>query len=166
MKYFIAFSLYLFLLQNCFGQGIQFLPKETSWSEVLQKAKQENKTFFIDFYTDWCGPCKMMSAKIFPIKSIGDFYNLNFINVKINAEKGEGIEISKQYGINAYPTLIFSDSDGKLLHLAVGAQDSFMLLKLGKEALDPNLQYGILKRKFLANELNPDQLKPLANSAL
>ena len=45
------------------GKGIKFT--EGSWSQVLSDAKKQNKLIFIDIYTTWCGPCKMMSANTF-----------------------------------------------------------------------------------------------------
>ena len=45
--------------------GIQF-EHNTTWQAVLDKAKQENKYIFVDAFTTWCGPCKMMAKNIFP----------------------------------------------------------------------------------------------------
>jgi uncharacterized protein YyaL (SSP411 family) len=59
------------------------------------KAKKENKLIFVDAYASWCGPCKLMVKNIFPLKTVGDYYNSHFINAKIDMEKGEGIELAK-----------------------------------------------------------------------
>lgn len=56
--------------------------------EAIELSKKENKLIFIDFYTDWCGPCKMMAKNVFPQKHVGDYFNANFICLKLNAEKG------------------------------------------------------------------------------
>src|SRR5882757_6003051 len=87
------------------AQGIEFT--HGSWAEVKAKAKQENKLIFVDFFTDWCGPCKAMAIGTFPNPQAGEFYNKHFISVKIDAEKGEGISLAKQYSVHAYPTLAF-----------------------------------------------------------
>ena len=61
--------------------------RSISFDEALKVAKQENKLVFIDFYTDWCGPCKKMAKEVFPQKMVGDFMNAKFVNLKLNAEK-------------------------------------------------------------------------------
>lgn len=53
------------------GSGVKF--EDCSFSEVLEKAKKENKPVFIDCFTVWCGPCKVLSNQIFPMKPVGDF---------------------------------------------------------------------------------------------
>jgi thiol:disulfide interchange protein len=57
-----------------------------SWNDILVQAKAENKPIFVDFYTEWCGPCKMMSKQVFTDKEVAKYYNTNFISVKINEE--------------------------------------------------------------------------------
>ena len=75
--------------------GIRFEPR--GWKEALEKAAQEKKLIFIDFYTEWCGPCLTMAEEVFPRMEIGNFYNTHFINLKIDAEKGEGKTLREKY---------------------------------------------------------------------
>ena len=67
--------------------------RSISFDEALKVAANENKLVFIDFYTDWCGPCKKMAREVFPQKEVGDFMNAKFVNLKLNAEK-EGQELA------------------------------------------------------------------------
>lgn len=94
---------------------------ELSLDEACKKAKTENKPIFLDCYTSWCGPCKMMANDVFTLQEAGDYFNKNFVCVKIDMEKGEGPVIGKQYGVDAYPTFLIINSDGKLMHKLVGA---------------------------------------------
>lgn len=142
--------IFFFCFFNVLGQaqGIEF--NQGSWNEVLAKAKQENKIIFVDAYASWCGPCKSMAARVFPTKEAGDFYNDKFINFKIDMEKGEGPAFAKKYPVRAYPTLMFIDYDGTLVHQKVGAQSVTSLLALGEEALgkvDRSGQYQALYEK-------------------
>jgi thioredoxin 1 len=50
-------------------------------------------------------------------------------------EKGEGPALSAKYGVRAYPSLFFIDSDGQVVKSALGYQNVNKLLKLGEDAL-------------------------------
>lgn len=102
-----------------FTQSIHFL-NNTDWNKTIEKAKTENKLIFIDVYTDWCGPCKQMDAEVFTDKNVGNQMNSQFINYKLNAEKGEGVLIAKKYNVFSYPTYLFVDGNGTLIYRAEG----------------------------------------------
>jgi thioredoxin-related protein len=101
------------------AQGIKF--EHGTFAEALAKAKKENKMLFVDFYTTWCGPCKKMSKTIFTQKEVGDYYNKNFISLKIDAEKGEGPKLAEANKVSGFPTMIFFNNDGTENKRLVGA---------------------------------------------
>src|SRR3972149_7091126 len=82
------------------GAGITF--NSGNWNEVLALAKKENKLVFLDIYASWCGPCKLLKSRTFPDAKVGEFYNANFINYAIDAEKGEGVTLAGKYNITGY----------------------------------------------------------------
>ncbi len=138
------------------AQGIDF--KHISLEEALEKAKQEDKLIFIDFYTQWCGPCKMLAKKVFTHEKVGQLYNRQFINIKLDAEH-EGHDAAKKYKVDAYPTLIFLNGDGDLVYKSVGSGDIASITKLGKDALQAYSNgYSIddLKKKY-PNKLNDER---------
>lgn len=92
-----------------------------SLADALKTAEKTNKYLFLDVYTTWCGPCKYMSSTIFPDKTVGDFMNAKFVNIKIDAEKGEGLDVAKNYSVKGYPTMLILDSKGKELGRVVGS---------------------------------------------
>ncbi len=91
---------------------------------ALDKAKGEGKMVFVDCYTSWCGPCKMMAEEILPLKEVGEYMNEKFVCVKYDMEKGEGPEIAKKYGVSSYPTFLLLNTDGSLKDRVVGASFS------------------------------------------
>lgn len=111
-------------------KGIQFT--ETSWKEVLKKAKAEKKIIFLDAYASWCGPCKMLQKNVFTKKEVGDYFNKQFINVKMDMEKGEGPSLAQTYPLEAYPTLLFIDGNGRVMKKVIGYQSPEQLLGIGQ----------------------------------
>ena len=140
----------LFFQLIAFGQGVNFVEKD--FDEVLAKAKQSNKYIFIDFYTNWCAPCKMMDKQVFPQKNVGEYFNSKFISLKINAEK-EGIDLAKKYGIKAYPTFVILDKNGGLQHVfAGGILDGKAFINKVENSFDPKKAYGVLKKRYEAGD--------------
>lgn len=115
-----------------YASGINFT--DAKWNEILELAKNQDKIIFLDAYAEWCGPCKLMSAKVFTDSEVGSFYNNNFINVKIDMEKGEGLKLRSDYLVTAYPTLLFINPNGEIIQKKVGALNAKDFLLLGKSA--------------------------------
>lgn len=109
MKHLI-FIVSILISTSVFAQekGINF--EHDTWKDAIAKAKKENKMLYVDFFTTWCGPCKIMSSKLFVDEKAGQKYNSEFVNYKIDAEKGEGVELAKKYNVTGYPTNLFIDS--------------------------------------------------------
>lgn len=129
------------------GQGIQFFGG--NWSETLSKAKTEGKLVFIDFYTQWCGPCYNMAKDVFVRSDVGEFYNARFVNVKIDAENGEGIELAKRYGVRSYPTYAFVDpTTEELVHRSGSRQSADVFIYTGKSAVTPGLRSFHLEEEY------------------
>src|SRR5690606_21098826 len=100
---------------------------------ALNRAKQENKIIFIDFYTSWCMPCKVMSKEIFPTEQVGKFYNANFVNLKIQCDDdGPGVKIGEKFQVIAYPTLMFIDKDENIVHSTAGSSSVENFIELGR----------------------------------
>lgn len=95
-----------------------------------------------------------MSASTFPQKEVGEFYNPNFINVKIDMEKGDGLMLAGKYSVNAYPTLLYIDGEGKLVHKVIGYMDPEKFISAGKVALKKTIRQPYMPRSMIvANEI-------------
>jgi tetratricopeptide (TPR) repeat protein len=88
-----------------------------------------------------------MAKTIFTQKELGDFYNKNFVNIKMDMETEEGKPLVKKYQVGMYPTLLWLDSDGNLVHKTMGVQDAKALIETGTLAADrDNNCYALTKR--------------------
>ena len=127
--------------------GIRFTPKP--WAEIVAQATAENKLIFIDFYTQWCGPCLNMAETVFTLPSVGAFYNEHFVCAKIDAEHGEGVELAKKYGVRSYPTYAFVDpSTEEMVHRSGSRQTAEQFIQTGRGALEPTLRSFYLEEQY------------------
>ena len=135
---------------------------DLSWQQVLQKAKSDNKLVFVDIYTDWCVPCKRMEKEVFSLKNVSDTFNGKFINYRINAEKGEGIDVAKRYGVGGYPYFTFVDGNGTLYYSVMGYRDERQLLQdaaIAFKELNDAKPYGVWTSEYDANKNDVSWLK-------
>ncbi len=138
-----------------YAQGITF--EHITFEEALVKAKKSDKLIFIDFYTEWCGPCKMLSKSVFPNQKVGELFNKEFINLKLDAEK-EGLANARKYKVNAYPTLLFINGDGEMVYKKVGGIDVDKLLAMGQNVLQTaNSDYSLLRLQELFPKKQNDE---------
>ena len=139
--------------------------RSISFDEALKAAKQENKLVFIDFYTDWCGPCKKMANEVFPQKMVGKFMNENFVNLKFNAEK-EGKELAVRYKVSAYPTFVILDTEGKVLGELKGAMDGPTFIQKVSGKLNPEMTPERIAERYKSGERNPELINAYALSLM
>ena len=63
-----------------------------SFGEAVEKSRKIPKMIFIDIYTSWCGPCKMLSANTFGNEKIAKYLNQNYYCVKFDAESRDPVK--------------------------------------------------------------------------
>ena len=150
----------LFFFSFCIGvvaqnRSIQF--EHGTWKEIKEKAAKEKKLIFLDAFTTWCGPCKWMAKNIFTNDTVADYFNEKFICAKFDMEAGEGVAMAKEYSIAAYPSLLFIDSEGKVVHRKIGASPDVQdYIELGNNALTTDMSYSSIVKKFESGERNHD----------
>ena len=100
---------------------LEHLTKETFKEKVFnfelnKEWKFEGKTpCMIDFYADWCGPCKMVAPML---EELQKEYGNNLVIYKVNTEDER--ELSSMFGIQSIPSLLFVPVDGQP-QMAMGA---------------------------------------------
>lgn len=128
--------------------------RHISFDEAKAASKAEGKHIFIDFYTSWCGPCKRLAAEVFPQKQIGDYLNSRYVCLKIDAEKGEGVELSNKFAVKAYPTIAIVDNEGELVGLFAGLKTGDEFIAAVEMSSNPELQPDRVKARYAAGERN------------
>ena len=91
-----------------------------TYADAIARAKAEHKPVMIDFVTDWCRWCDTLDVRTYADPDVADYVNARVVPIKIDAEKGEGIEIAKRYGVTAYPTILFVTAEGTEIDRLLG----------------------------------------------
>ena len=144
--YCILFLLLIMMItENIFSQNKESIAKSLSaheivfanrnWKEVMAEAKKSGRFIFVDAYTSWCGPCKLLKSTTFKDKKTADYFNKNFINFSADMEKGEGPALAEKWDITAYPSLIFFSSEGEMVLKQGGYVNAETLLEFARQAL-------------------------------
>lgn len=111
--------------------GIKF--SNMSLEDAKKLSKKTGKPIFIDCYTDWCGPCKALSSKVFTDPAVGDLFNKKFINLKLEMEKtADGRQVGATYKVRGYPTLLFINGNGEVEKMAVGYKTAEQLIQIAR----------------------------------
>ncbi len=113
------------------ADGIAF--ETLTFTQAKQKAQQTGKFIFIDFYATWCGPCKYLEKEVFTNDKVGEYFNKNFINIRIDAEKEE-LGLVESIFLEAYPTLVIFDKNGNQMISSVGVLEADALIAFAKRA--------------------------------
>ena len=74
-------------------------------------ALSDDKIIMIDFYTDWCAPCKLLDSDTFTNEEVIQYIDNNFIPIKINAESEYGMPLYEKFKGTGYPMIIFLDKE-------------------------------------------------------
>lgn len=90
-----------------------------------QEVMQSDKPVLIDFYADWCGPCKMMGPVVEEIS--GEMPEIKVCKINVDEE----MELAQKYGVMSIPTFI-AVKGGELAAKQVGAVPKAALVDLVK----------------------------------
>ena len=157
-KYII--SIYILVISNTsiFAQGINF--HNTTFQQASEAAKKANKILFVEVYLNGCPHCAAL-APILQEKRVGDFYNTNFVSIKIEANSEDSKFLQQQKGLAyvEFPMFFFFDQiTGTTIHQASPAEQKNKniaieeVIKHGTEALNPNLRTISYPNRFAKGE--------------
>ena len=148
-----VFYLLVFLVGTLGNLSAQMVLFKGTFEEAEEKAKEEKKDLFVDFYADWCGPCKAMASEVFTRPEVGEYFNAHFICLQVNVEAKENANLAKTYRVIALPTMVFIRS-GKELRRIEGVKAPEAFIKEAKIALGEELSFDQLYDKFKKDKKN------------
>jgi len=116
----LSLALSLALLAGCAEKSSDSggLFEKLTVEEALKKAQEQNKLVFIDFYADWCGPCRQMDRETFSDPKIQEWLRQRFVCIKINHDHNK--ELVRKYGVRSLPTFVLLTADGNQLPSVTG----------------------------------------------
>lgn len=83
-----------------------------SLEEAQARAKAERKLVFVDVGAYWCPPCQRLDEQVFVDAHVGEVLGDRYVSVHIDADKGEGPDVVREYHVQAYPTLLVLEPGG------------------------------------------------------
>jgi len=133
----ILFSLLLPILAGCVEReaSTPSTPSSITWlgyEEGIQKGKQEGMPILVDFYADWCPPCKKMDEDTYTDARVIQM-SQQFIMVKVNVD--DEPMLSNAYKIKYIPTAVFLDSNGHEVYRKTGYADASQFVNEMEKAL-------------------------------
>ncbi len=114
---------------------VEHLTKETFLSKVFNFEKNKewkfegDKPCIIDFYADWCGPCKMVAPVL---EGLAEDFQGKIDVFKVNTEEEQ--ELASAFGIRSIPSFLFVPAEGQP-QMAMGALPKETFIKAFKDVL-------------------------------
>ena len=108
------------------------------FNSALKSASTDGKLLIVDFYADWCQPCKWMEKTTFKDTDVVSMLNENFVVYKANIDTKDGFITKEKYGIQFLPTLLIFNTKGELVERLESTQTAENLLPVLQFHNHPN----------------------------
>jgi thiol:disulfide interchange protein len=111
--------------------GKDNLFQKVSYQAALKKAKAASNLVMIDFYADWCAPCKQLDAQTFRNAKVRQFLQNRTVPIRVDVDKNK--KLVGKYNIQAIPCMVFVDGEGKEVGRILGFESPDNFLKKARK---------------------------------
>jgi len=122
----------IFALSVSFPARADDVKWQKSYAEAVQVAKRTKKLLLVEFYADWCGPCKAMAATTLKDKDVVKLTR-QFVSVRVDVDKSPGL--AQRYKVASIPYAIVLDKDSKVVRSSRGFMDANRFCLFLKQSL-------------------------------
>ncbi|NNE07618.1 MAG: thioredoxin family protein, partial [Gemmatimonadetes bacterium] len=138
----------------------------TSWAGTItdldqarREAEAQGRPVLMKVGADWCSACNAFDKATYENDVVKSAIGSNVVLCKIDAEKGKGIEVARQYSVRNFPTFILMNAEGETMDRWLGYQEDEGFSKsLAKSLEDPKTVSDRLKQ-FQESPSEADALK-------
>jgi thioredoxin-related protein len=136
MNLILLLTAHLYFQTNSIPSDSTIVFRNVKYSEVFVLAKTENKPILLYFHFNGCSGCITMEKTTFINKEIVEFVNKNFICYSVNISYQEGKETNEIYNIKGFPTFLFLDFKGNIIHEVIGLRPPDYFIQEARKALE------------------------------
>jgi thiol-disulfide isomerase/thioredoxin len=125
---------------------------DLSFEAALKKAGETGKIVLVDFYTTWCGPCKLLDKNTWTDPAVIQLLEQKTVALRVDAEKE--VALAKRYKIEAYPSMLLIKPDGAEMDRLVGYKEPKAFMEDFNAALGGKDSISRAKDKMMAAGTN------------
>ncbi len=81
-----------------------------SYPEAIAKANREKKVVFIEFFADWCGPCRQLERTTLAEGRVREFLATRTVAIRVNIDHNP--ELAQRFRVSSIPCMVFVDGQG------------------------------------------------------
>ena len=133
---------------------------DLDFEQAAQRASTEEKVVFIDFFTSWCLPCKVMDATTFKNPDVAAWLAEHTVALKVDAEANEeNAALAERFRVESYPNYVYVTPDGQILGRITGQRDADEFVADGESAIAGESAVLRAKRALDEGEENDPSLR-------
>jgi thioredoxin-like negative regulator of GroEL len=150
----IGTNLIGFYPSNTAGEEVRWV-EEMTWSQVTTMAIWYQKPILIDFYADWCVPCKRLDEEVYTDPEVATALH-EFITFKVDVGKPAYHELRETFLVFSLPTVLLCHPDGEEIDRLVGYRPAGEFLAAVRAGLAGRNTLSDIRQQLRADPFDPE----------